>query len=85
VAFLTSCGIGEDYLDFVADHNVYKQGRFLPGSHLPVLSPERLRTNGIDAVLLLAWRQRDEVLRQQDSFRRRGGRFLVPLPEPVIV
>lgn len=82
---LNYCGIGRETLDFVADRSPHKQGRFMPGVKLPVVAPERLLEAMPDAVLLLTWNFADEILRQQAEYRRRGGRFLVPVPEVRLV
>ncbi len=66
---------------FVADRSPHKQGRLIPGVRVPIRPPEALLDEQPDVVLLLAWNLRDEVLDQQAEYRRRGGRFLVPLPE----
>jgi SAM-dependent methyltransferase len=78
---LNAVGIGAETLDFVADRSPHKQGRFLPGAHVPVRPPEALLEAQPDYVLLLAWNLADEVFGQQDEYRRRGGRFIVPVPE----
>lgn len=82
---LNYCGVGDNYLDYIVDLNIYKQGRFMPGVHLPVLNPDRLVSNHPDYVLLLTWNNREEVLQQQEAYRRQGGRFIVPIPEPAII
>jgi SAM-dependent methyltransferase len=82
---LNACGIGTETLDFVADRSQYKQGRFMPGVHLPVVAPERLIQERPDEVLLLTWNFADEILEQQAAYRARGGRFVIPVPEPRIV
>ena len=82
---LNACGIGAETLDFVADRSQYKQGRFMPGVHLPVVAPERLLHDRPDEVLLLAWNFADEILEQQAAYRAQGGRFVIPVPEPRIV
>ncbi|HEX8692060.1 MAG TPA: class I SAM-dependent methyltransferase [Longimicrobium sp.] len=74
-------GIGRETLDFVADRSVVKQGRFTPGTHLPVKAPEALLEEMPDCVLLLTWNFADEILEQQAEYRRRGGRFIIPIPE----
>jgi SAM-dependent methyltransferase len=79
---LNRIGIGAETLDFVADRNVHKQGRFMPGVRVPIDRPERLLDEMPDYVLLLAWNFREEVMTQQAEYRARGGRFIVPVPEP---
>ncbi len=78
-------GIGPDLVDFVVDRNVHKQGRYMPGQHLPIHAPERLLAEQPDHLLLLAWNFADEIMEQQAEYRARGGRFIVPVPEPRIV
>lgn len=78
-------GIGRDLVDFVVDRNPHKQGRYMPGVHIPIRHPSALLEERPDVVLLLTWNFRDEVLAQQEEYRRGGGRFLVPVPWPEIV
>jgi 2-polyprenyl-3-methyl-5-hydroxy-6-metoxy-1,4-benzoquinol methylase len=82
---LNHLGIGHEIVDFVVDKSVHKQGRFVPGVRTPILPPERLLADMPDDVLLLAWNIEAEVMEQQAEYRRRGGRFLVPVPEPRFV
>jgi hypothetical protein len=77
--------IGPDLIEFIADRSPLKQGRYTPGSHIPIVPPERLLTDQPDYALLLAWNFADEVLRQQHAYRERGGKFIVPVPEVTIL
>jgi hypothetical protein len=78
-------GIGTDLIDFVVDRNVHKQGRFMPGVHIPIMAPETLLTSQPDYVLLLAWNFAEEIMAQQAEYIQRGGRFIVPVPSPRIM
>lgn len=78
-------GIGTDLVDFVVDRNVHKQGLLMPGVHLPIRAPEALLEDQPDYVLLLAWNFADEIMQQQAEYRRRGGRFIRPVPTPEVI
>ena len=82
---LNYCGLGKQEIELVVDRNPAKQGKFTPGTHLPIFAPEKLLDVRPDFVLLLTWNFKDEILRQQAEFRRLGGRFIVPVPQPSIV
>jgi SAM-dependent methyltransferase len=77
--------IGPDVLDFVADRSEHKQGLYMPGVRLPIVAPDYLLKAMPAEVLLLAWNFADEILSQQEEYRRRGGRFIVPIPQPRLV
>jgi len=78
-------GIGADVLDFVVDRSTVKQGRFTPGTHLPILPPEALLERKPDYVLLLTWNFAEEILAQQAGYCALGGRFIIPVPVPQVV
>jgi SAM-dependent methyltransferase len=82
---LNSTGIGADIVDFVVDRNVHKQGKLMPGLRIPIHDPSRLLEARPDYLLLLAWNFKDEIMRQQETYRRQGGRFIVPIPSPAVV
>jgi SAM-dependent methyltransferase len=82
---LNFCGIGRNLLDFVVDRSTVKQGKFTPGTHLPILPPDALLARKPDCVLLLTWNFADEILAQQAAYRKMGGKFILPVPEVRIV
>jgi predicted TPR repeat methyltransferase len=77
---LNHCGVRADLLPYTVDRNPYKHGRFLPGSHIPVLPPEELARRRPDYVLLLPWNLREELHHQLRYVREWGGRLVVPVP-----
>lgn len=74
------CGIGKDLIEYTVDRSPYKQGRFLPGTHIPIHAPERIRETKPDYVLILPWNLKDEIMQQLKFIREWGGRFVVPIP-----
>jgi SAM-dependent methyltransferase len=82
---LNYCGIRTDLLDYTVDRNPYKQGKYTPGTHIPILSPERIRDTRPDYVFILPWNLKDEICAQLSYVRDWGGRFIVPIPEPQVL
>jgi FlaA1/EpsC-like NDP-sugar epimerase len=82
---LNYCGIKKDLIEFVADASPHKQGKFLPGSHVPVVEEERIRELRSDYVLILAWNIKEEVIEQLKYIRDWGGRFVTPIPQVTIL
>jgi hypothetical protein len=82
---LNSFKIGKQYLDFIVDRSSAKQGFYSPGTHLPILSPEVLLDRQPDYLLLLTWNFAEEIIRQQDEYRKKGGKFIVPIPKLSVI
>jgi SAM-dependent methyltransferase len=78
---LNYCGIRTDYIDYTVDRNPYKQGKFLPGTHIPVFAPDKIKETKPDLILVLPWNFKDEIMAQLTYVREWGGRFVVPIPE----
>ncbi|PCJ52911.1 MAG: methyltransferase [Planctomycetota bacterium] len=81
---LNYAGIGDDLLDYVVDKSLHKQGKQMPGVHLPVYAPEHLTNDAPDYLLLLSWNFREEILAQQKAYTDCGGKFILPVPFPHI-
>jgi SAM-dependent methyltransferase len=82
---LNYCGIRTDFLDFTVDRNTYKQGLFLPGTHIPILGPEEIERQRPDYVFILPWNFKQEIMTQMAGIREWGGQFIVPIPKAHLV
>jgi SAM-dependent methyltransferase len=82
---LNYCGVRTDLIEFTADMNPAKQGRFLPGTHIPIFAPERIREERPDLVLILPWNICAEIAEQLGFVREWGGRLAVPAPAPRVL
>jgi SAM-dependent methyltransferase len=78
---LNYCGIRSDFLDYTVDRNPYKHHKFLPGTHIAIFPPDRIRETRPDYVLILPWNLRDEIIDQLSYIREWGGKFIIPIPE----
>ena len=78
---LNYCGIRSDFIDYTVDRSPHKQGHFLPGTHIPIHHPDKVKETKPDYLLILPWNLKDEVMEQMRYIRDWGGRFLVPIPE----
>jgi SAM-dependent methyltransferase len=78
------CGIGRDLIEYTVDRSPYKQGRFLPGTHIPIYHPDRIRETKPEYVVILPWNLKDEIMEQLQFIRDWGGRFVVPIPEVAV-
>ncbi len=81
---LNYCGIRTDFIDFTVDRNPYKQGKFLPGTHIPIFAPEKIDEARPDYLLILPWNFKDEIMQQMARIRGWGGKFVVPIPEVTV-
>ena len=79
---LNYCGINTNFLDCIIDTTPLKQGKYTPGMHIPIIPPKNLKNT--DVALLLAWNYESEILLKEKIFRENGGKFLIPLPKPII-
>jgi hypothetical protein len=81
---LNYCGIRGDFIDYTVDRNTYKQGKLLPGTHIPILHPDIINQTRPDYVLILPWNFKDEIMAQLSGIREWGGKFVVPIPEVTV-
>jgi SAM-dependent methyltransferase len=82
---LNYCGIRTDFIDYTVDRNPHKQGHFLPGSHIPIEEPNKVRETKPDYLLILPWNLKDEIMEQMAFIRQWGGKFVVPIPKIEVI
>ena len=82
---LNFCGVGKDFVEYTVDKNPHKQNLFLPGTHIPIYSPEKIRSTKPDYVLILPWNLKDEIVKQMSFIRDWNGKFVVLIPEIEII
>jgi hypothetical protein len=78
---LNYCGIRSDFIDYTVDRSPHKQGKFLPGTHIPIFHPNKIQETTPDYVLILPWNLKSEIMEQMSYIRNWGGKFVVPIPE----
>ena len=78
---LNYCGVGTDFIDYTVDRSPYKQGTFLPGTHIPILHPDHIRETKPDYILILPWNLKQEIMSQIEYITEWGGKFVVPIPQ----
>jgi SAM-dependent methyltransferase len=79
------CGVRTDFLEYVVDRSPYKQGKFLPGTHIPIKNPDIIAEEKPDYLLILPWNIKEEIINQNSFIRSWGGKFIVPIPSPEII
>jgi hypothetical protein len=82
---LAFCEIDKKFLQYIVDLNPYKHGRFMGGNQIPIYPISQLDYDQVDYLLILAWNFADEIMHQQEQFQKRGGKFIVPIPEPKVI
>jgi len=83
---LNYCKIDNTILDFIIDTTPTKQGKYTPGTHIPVYSPDKILDEGDSSIaLLLAWNYKSQILDKENQFRTNGGKFLLPIPVPELI
>jgi small-conductance mechanosensitive channel len=82
---LNYCNIDNHILEYIVDTTPLKQGKYTPGTHIPVFSPEKIVHNTENIALLLAWNYKSEILEKEKKFREKGGKFLIPIPFPNLI
>jgi hypothetical protein len=78
---LNYCGIRSDFIDYTVDRSPHKQGHFLPGTHMPIYHPDKVKETMPDYLIILPWNLKDEVIEQMAHIREWGGQFVVFIPE----
>lgn len=82
---LNYCGIRTDFIDYTVDRSPHKQGKFLPGTLIPILEPIKIKETKPDYVLILPWNLKDEIISQNSFIKEWGGKFVIPIPELLII
>lgn len=82
---LNYCNIGPDLIDYIADKSQLKQGKYTPGTNIPVVRPDRILEEKPDYLLILAWNFAEEIMKEQSKFKEAGGKFIIPIPEAKVI
>jgi len=82
---LNYCGIRDDFIEYAVDRNPYKQGKYLPGTRIPIFHPNKINETKPDYVMIIPWNLKEEIMKQNAFIRDWGGKFIVPIPEPKIL
>jgi len=82
---LNYCGIGTDFIEYTVDRNPYKQGKYLPGTRIPIFHQDKIKETMPDYLMILPWNLKEEIIKQNAYIRNWGGKFIIPIPEPEIL
>ncbi len=82
---LNYCGVRNDFIDYVVDRSPHKQGRFLPGTHIPIFHPDRIRETRPNYVMIMPWNLKAEIMEQMSFIKEWDGRFVIAIPELTVV
>lgn len=82
---LNYCGIRTDFIEYTVDRSPHKQGKYLPGTHIPILKPDNIRETKPDYLLILPWNLKEEIMGQMDYIREWGGKFIVAIPKTEVL
>jgi len=82
---LQYCNIGPGIIDYITDSAPSKQGKYTPGTHIPIVPPETLKSKSVDYIVITAWNYAQNIMEKESWFKDQGGKFIIPIPEPLIV
>ena len=82
---LNYCGIRTDFIDYTVDLNPYKQGKYLPGTRIPIFHPDKIKETKPDYIMILPWNLKKEIIKQTAFIREWGAKFILPIPEPKVL
>lgn len=82
---LQYCSIGPEVIDYITDSAPSKQGKYTPGTHIPIVPPERLKQKKVDYIVITAWNYANNIMEKEKWFKDAGGKFIIPIPEPKII
>jgi ABC-type Fe3+-hydroxamate transport system substrate-binding protein len=82
---LQYCGINRKLIDYITDSAPSKQGKYTPGTHIPIVSPDKLKLDKPDVIVIFAWNYAENIMEKEKWFKDTGGKFIIPIPEPVVI
>ena len=84
-ALMQFCKMDNKLIDYVFDKSKLKQKKFTPGTNIKILDPKLISRKKIDFLIILSWNIKDEIIKQENSFFKKGGKFIIPFPKPKII